>query len=559
MRTFSKLLPRLSFFGLFACLAVVGCDSDKSSQSSQTKKQGMQKGSGFVGGENAEMFTFAMSADPETFDTGQMSGAPEGQIAVNIFEGLMAPGPTTKGVSKDEVVRKGMAKSYKVSDDKKTYTFKIRKDAKWSNGEPVTSGDFEYAWKRVLDPEFPADYTHLLYVIDGAQKFNENPDSGWDSVGVETPDKKTIKVTLENPTPYFLELLAFYTFYPVPKDIVEKHGDKWTNPQNIVTNGAYTLAEYEPQRYIRLNQNSEYWDKSAVSIDKAKVRIIADTNAVVNAYKAGELHWTGGTGLPIAQITSLITHPDYYREPMLGNYFFRVNVSEKDSPLSNPKVRKALSLAIDRSAIVNSTLNGLYKEANSFVPENMPGYTSKTNIEYDVAKAKQLLKEAGYPEGKDFPDLELLYNTDKNHKLLAESVQGMWKRNLGINIDLINKEWKTYLQAIDTLKYEIGRAGWIGDYNDPMTFLKMWTTGNGNNDTGWSNKKYDSLIDKAKSAKKPAKRKKMLHKAEEILLETGPVIPIYFYTNHFLVSQAVEGFQQHNRGIHLLKYLSLKK
>lgn len=556
----------LGFALVFTALLLLmpACESKKSASdtdpsTSQSASALDKGGDGFVGGENADVFTFAMSADPETLDTGKMSGAPEGRVAVNIFEGLMAPGPTTQNVESDELVRYGVAESHEVSEDRKTYTFKLRKDAKWSNGDPVTSEDFAYAWKRILNPEssFAADYVHLLWLIEGAKQYHEGELDSWSEVGVQTVDEKTLKVTLKSPTPYFLELLAFYTFYPVPRKLVEKHGENWTEPKHIVSNGAYKLADYQPQQHIMLKKNKEYWDADNVSIDKAKIRIIPDQNAKVNAYKAGKLHWTG-QGLPIAQITSLITHPDYYKESMLGTYYYRINVSKDDSVLTNQKVRRALALSIDRETIVKNTLNGLYDKANSFVPANMAGYESVTNTEYNVKKARKLLKEAGYPGGKGFPKIKVLYNTDKNHQLVAESIQRMWKENLDINVDLRNKEWKTYLQSVDALDYQIARAGWIGDYNDPMTFLQMWTTGNGNNDTGWSNEKYDQMIAKAKEMKTGKKREQIMQKAEQLLLEKGPVIPIYFYTNNLMVSEKVKGFEPHNRGIHLLKYLELE-
>jgi oligopeptide transport system substrate-binding protein len=547
---------------LTATLALFGCDKGgESAQDGQGASQSAGGGDdGFRAGAEADMLTFAVAADPETFDTGKMSGAPEGRVSMQLFEGLLIPGPTTEGLEDSaDLIRPGVAESYEVSDDGKTYTFKLREDSEWSDGEPVTSADFVYAWKRVLTPGFPADYASFLHVIKGAAEFNssEEGEADWSVVGVEAPDDHTIVVELNEPTPYFPELVAFYTFFPVPKHVVEEHGDDWTDPDKIVSNGAYVLAEYAPQREIIFEKNPTYWDAENVSIDKAKARIIPDLNAVTNAYRAGELHWSG-TSLPVSQISSFVSHPDYRQEPMLGVYYFRTNVSDEDAPLSDPKVRQALSLATDRDSLVEEVLNGLYQSADAYVPPNMAAYESTTKTEYNPRKAKALIEEAGYGEdGEEFPTIELLYNTDENHKLVAESLQKQWSRTLGVEIELINKEWKMYLQDVRNLNYEIARAGWIGDYNDPMTFLDMWETDNGNNNTGWSNEDYDDLLDQARKETDTAKRTQVLQQAETLLLEQGPVIPIYFYTNNVLVARHLEGFEPHNRDIHLLKYMSL--
>ena len=511
----------------------------------------------FVAGYNADVFTFAVSADPETLDPGRMSGAPEGRIAFNIFEGLMAPGPTTEGLDDpSEVVVPGVAEDYEISEDGRVYTFFLREDAKWSNGEPVTARDFEMSWKRILTPDFPGDYVKLLHIIENGSKYSDGEIDDWEEVGVKSLDDRTLEVTLEHPTPYFLELVAFYTYYPVPVHLIEEHGTRWTRPENIVTNGAYKLADYRFQRDMTLEKNEHYWDADSVSIDEARAWIIEDTNAIVNAYRTGALHYSGAS-LPVAQITGLMTHPDFFQEPMLGVYYLRFNVSDEDHPLADPKVRRALAKAVDRRSLVEETMNNLYDVADAFVPP-MPDWESTAQApEYDPSRARELLAEAGYEDGFEVPEFQYLYNTDEDHKLIAEAVQAMWERNLGVEITLVNKEWRTYLQDVSTLNYESARAGWIGDYNDPMTFLELWETDNGNNNTGWSDEEYDELLQKARLESDPEQRRGYLQEAEEIALSRGPIIPIYYYTNNILVSGEIEGFEPHNRDIHLLKYMSL--
>lgn len=516
-----------------------------------------EAGEDFVAGYNTDMFTFAVAADPQTLDPSRMSGAPEGRIAFNIFEGLMMTGPTTEDLDDpSQLVVPGVAKSFDISEDGRVYTFYLREDARWSNGEPVTAHDFERSWKRVLTPDFPGDYVQLLWIIENGEEYSTGKLTDWSKVGVKSLDDRTLEVTLTAPTPFFPELVAFYTFFPVPVDVIEEHGVRWTRPENIVSNGPYVLAEYRPQRDMLLKANPHYWDRESLAITEARVRIIDDTNATVNAYRTGALHWTG-TSLPVAQIASLLTHPDYTTEPMLGVYYFRITVNDEESPLSDWRVRRALSLAIDRTSLVEETMNNLYEEANTFVPP-MEMWTSIAEpVKYNVAEAKRLMAEAGYPDGQGFPNIEFLYNTDENHKLIAEAVQDMWLRNLGVRITLVNKEWRTYLQDTSTMNYQMARAGWIGDYNDPTTFLELWETDNGNNNTGWSDEDYDRYLNLARQEPDPAVRLRYLQEAEKIVMERGPVIPIYYYTNNFLVSRHLEGFEPHNRDIHLLRYMKL--
>ncbi len=536
-----------ALIAVIAMVAIAGC-SDCG---------GGPAGEDFVAGYNTEVFTFAVSADPQTLDPGRMSGAPEGRIAFNIFEGLMAPGPTTEDLDDPtDVVVPGVAERYEISEDGRTYTFYLRDDAKWSNGEPLTAKDFELSWKRVLTPGFDGDYVQLLWIIENGEDYSTGEIDDWSEVGLRVVDERTLEVTLEQPTPYFPELVAFYTFYPVPLDVIEEHGDRWTRPENIVGNGAYKLTGHRPQIDMVMEKNSHYWDADNVALDEAIARIIPDTNAVVNAYRTGALHYSGAS-IPVAQITSLMTHLDYYNEPMLGTYYLRFNVGE-DNALSDPKVRRALWKSIDRRSLVEDTMNNLYGVADGYVPPMAMWESTAEFPGYDPSRARQLLAEAGYPDGDGFPRYQYLYNTDEDHKLIAEAIQSMWQRNLGIEINLVNKEWRTYLQDVSTLNYEIARAGWIGDYNDPATFLDLWRTEDGNNNTGWSDEEYDELMRNSRTEPDPDKRLEYLQRAEEILAERGPIMPIYYYTNNVLVSRFVDGFEPHNRDIHLLKYMSLR-
>jgi len=503
------------------------------------------------------VFSYALLDDPETFDTAKMSGAPEGRVAFNLFEGLLMPAKSTEGASSSkDLVRPGVAEDWSVRDGGKTYRFHLREDAEWSNGEPVTAGDFRFAWRRILTPGFPADYVRLFHVIENAEAYSTGRLADFDEVGVEVEDEHTLVVRLRNAVPYFLELVSFYPFFPQPKAVVEKHGENWTRPKHIVTNGAYTLAAYRAEERIILEQNSNYWGAEDVSIPKARLAIVDDRDEVVERYLDGELDWTA-SNLPVASISELRDRDDFRSEPLLGIYYIRLNVGEEDSPLSEPKLRRALSLAIDREKLVEEQLDGVYSPASGFVPEHMSGYDSKVELTRNLERAEKLLKEAGYPSAEGLPTIELLYNSEELNQLVVEELKRQWNSTLGVDVELERTSWKTYLKRIDDREYTTARAGWIGDYNDPMTFLGIWTSESGNNDTGWENEAYEKLLADARASSDPAKREELLQRAEQILVERGPVIPLYEYSNQMLLSDSVEGFAEHNRNIHQLKDFSL--
>ena len=532
------------------CLCLVACGSAKKDPKKGPDKPATDGAPLTKGPDGAKkVVNLAVGGDPETLDVGKMSGQPEGVIAFQIFEGLWMPaqatGPPTYGV----------AESHTVGEDGKTWTIKLRKDAKWSNGDPVTAKDFEFAWKRVCTPGFDADYAEFMDFIVGARDYRTKVTEDWATVGIKVPDPYTIVVTLTNPTPFFAELLAFYTFFPVHQATVEKHGDEWTRVENIVSNGPYKLGEYKHQQYLLLDQNRNYHSKGDLKIDETKVFVFKDNNAMLNAFKEGKIDVMAG-GIPAGKIPVWRGKSDFRLDPLLGTYYYRVHVNG-NAALKKKEVRQALALAIDRDSLANNTMKGLYLPAKGMVPA-MDGHTPTIDLKFDPDMARELLAKAGYPEGKGFPETTLLFNTDENHKQLAERIQDMWKRELGVEIKLENKEWKTYLGDIDKLNYQIARAGWIGDYNDPTTFLGIFTTGNGNNDTGWGNETFDGYINGAYAEVDPGKRAEMLRKAEELLIEEAPVIPIMFYQQATLINPRLVGHKPQNRDVHLVKYMDIK-
>lgn len=524
--------------------ALVSCKEDKPGG----EPAGEGKGEVSTPAGAKKVIHMAIAGDPETLDVGKMSGEPEGRVAFNIFEGLWMPAQETGAPVN------GVAESSKVGEDGKTWTITLRKDAKWSNGDPVTAHDYVYAWKRVMTPGFDADYAEFMDFIKGGAAYRKGEEKDFANVGLKAVDDHTLQVELTNPTPFFTELLAFYTYFPVHKASVEKHGDQWTRAENLVSNGPYRMKEYQHQQYILLEKNPHYWDKDKVKIDEIKIFVIKDNTAQLNAFQEKKIDMMDG-GIPVGKVPALKGKPEFRIDPMLGTYYYRVNVTHE--ALGKKEVRQALALAVDRKSLTELTMKGLYAPATGFVPP-MPGYESPTTLEYNPEKARELLKQAGYPDGQGLPEITLLFNTDQNHKLIAEIIQDTWKRELKVEVKLENKEWKTYLGDIDKLSYQVARAGWIGDYNDPTTFLGIFTCGNGNNDTGWCNPAFDEKIKAAYATAAPEERKALLVEAERMMMDELPIIPIYFYTIPNLISTRVIGHKPQNRDVHLVRYMDLK-
>ncbi|MGN9161115.1 peptide ABC transporter substrate-binding protein [Clostridium sulfidigenes] len=499
-----------------------------------------------------QKIVYNLGADPKTIDP-QLNSAVDGSTIIhNAFEGLMREDENSKIVP-------GTAEKYEVSDDGTVYTFHIRKDAKWSDGKPVVAGDFEYAWKRALNPKVAAEYAYqLFYIKNGAAYYNQekvgDKVATAEDVGVKVIDDNTLEVTLEAPVPYFLSLAAFPTYFPVRKDIIEGNEEKWTlKPDTYISNGPFKMSEWKEKESITFVKNENYWDAKNVKLETLEVKLIDDQITYLNAFKSGEIDVIESP--PQAEIPTLLDEGTAKIYPYLGTYFYVINVSDKAKDvdpkaaeaLSNPKFRKALSLAIDRQLIVDKVAQGGQAPATSYVPagildsigkEFQKDYSSKgANIE----EAKKLLEEAGYPNGEGAPTITFTFNTDQGHQNIAQAVQDMWKTNLGINVELKNEEWAVFQDTRNNFQYSMARHGWIADYNDPMTFLDMWTTGNGQNNAGYSNKEYDKLIAQAKVELDDTKRTELLHKAEDILMDESPIIPLYYYTNVLCIDKNVKG------------------
>ena len=386
----------------------------------------------------------------------------------------------------------------------------------------------------------------MLYSMKNAEAFNTSKIKDFSKVGSRVVDQRVLEITLENATPYFLSLINHYTWYPVHIPTVEKHGpisqrgNKWTKPGNFVGNGPFKLKEWRLNDVVIVEKNPTYWDADSVKLNEIHFYAIDQANTEERSFRAGQLHniYT----MPLGKIDRYKRdYPDLIKiEPYAGTYFYRINVTKP--PTNNPLVRRALAMAIDREAIVKSVTRGGQLAGNFFTPPGTGGYTSRAHIPSNVEKARNLLAEAGYPNGENFPKLEILYNTQEGHRRIAEAIQEMWKKSLNIDITLVNQEWKVFLAAQRQIDYQICRAGWIGDYVDPNTFLDMWTSWSQQNQTGWSSEEYDGLIREASRTQNMKARLELFQEAEAILMDEVPIIPIYIYTRVYALHPSVKGW-----------------
>lgn len=522
MKKFTKLIALMAAFVLVAaCFA--GCGKKETSSTPGVEQK----------------IVYNMATEPDSVDPGRSTSVGAGTVAIACFEGLTrtttqnTPGP-------------GVAKEWDISDDGLVYTFKLRKDAKWSDGDKITANDFDYSWRRVLDPNLASEYVNQLFYIKNAQDYFEGKAKPED-IGIKVVDEYTLEVTLEAPCPYFLELCAFHTLMPVKKDVVDKNPDAWfMDPATYIGNGPFKMIKWTHNDSMEFVKNENYWNSKIVKLEKMKWVMINDEQSSLAAWEGGAIDFLDT--VPGAEAPRLLQEGKLTITPKLGTYYLKFNTTK--APFNDARVRQAFTLALNRQEVIDAALRTGEKIATGYVPYGIAD-TDETKdfrtvggdyvTNQDIEKAKQLLAEAGYPDGKGFPDVTYLFNTHDSHKKIAEALQDMWKRNLGVDIKIANQEWKVFLDTVDNLKFDFARSAWIGDYIDPMTFLDMYVTNDGNNDTGWSNAEYDDLIKKAKLEPDQEKRIQYMHDAETILMRDMPIGPIYFYVNKSLIKPNVKG------------------
>ncbi len=496
---------------------------------------------------------FLNGAEPETLDPALITGQPEGRIANALFEGLVAF--DAKGHPEP-----GVAERWGISQDGLRYTFHLRQDAQWSNGDPVTAHDFVASWQRTLSPATGSEYAYQLHYLKNGRAFQEGTLTDFSKVGVRADGDHVLEVELENPTPFFIDLCAFVTLLPVHVRSVEAAGEDWVKPEHLIGNGAYRLASWRINDRIRLEKNPQYWNRDAVSMRSIDVLPASRANTAFNFYASGQADLIMDKGLvPPALLGELRKRPDYHAAPFLGTYFLRFNTTRK--PFDDARVRRAFSLVVDRKRIVDKITRAGEIPAGSLVPPGTAGYDPPPGPPSDSELARSLLAEAGYPGGGGFPVVYYLYSEGELNEAIAVELQNMFQLELGVKIELSRQEWKVYLNSMGRLDYDLCRSSWVGDYLDPNTFLDMFVTEGGNNRTGWGHPRYDFLISAAAAELDHGKRFDLLRQAEHLLIsEQVPICPLYFYVGiQFYAPDRLGGVEANLLDEHPLRKLYWKK
>ena len=523
-QTFYIFNKTISFLMLMLFISLTGCGSGESNISLGNRTGILYWGNG---------------TEPASLDPHIATGVPEHHIMSSVMEGLVLKD------RKSLEPRPGVAESWTISDDGRIYTFKLRDDARWSNGDPHIANDYVWSWWRALQPALGNQYAYMLFPIKNAKRYYDRETEDFGDVGVKALDQRTLQVTLTNPTPYFLQLLDHYSLFPVHQATIEKFGNadqrgtRWSYEGNLVSNGPFKLDEWKINRHITVTRNLHYWDNDNVALNGIVFKPVENTVTEERMFRAGQLHVT--SNVPADKISTYrkSNSTELKIAPYLGTYFYRLNI--KTPQLQDRRVRRALGMAIDREKLVENITKGGQIPAYTMTPPGTMGYYPTSTLAFDPEGAKNLLSEAGYPNGEGFPAIEILYNTNEGHRKIAVALQEMWKDYLNVDIKLLNQEWKVYLATESAGDYQISRGGWIGDYVDPNNFLDMFLCGGGNNRTGWCNEEYDRLIlEVAPSQSSHEERLAVFQQAETMLLDDMPIIPVYTYTSVKLVDSSVE-------------------
>ena len=544
-----KRLALLLALVLATSTFLTACGGGKTEEG--TKTEGSTSGD-VATTEDGFTFTACVGSEPDTIDPALNSAVDGAILCIHAFEGLMTQ-------DKDGVtIVPAQAESYTVSEDQLVYTFTLREGLKWSDGSALTANDFVYSWNRAIAPETAADYAYMFESIAGY-------DEG--KLDVVAQDDRTLVVTLKAVTPYFLELCAFPTFFPVQQATVEANPDAWaTNPETYVGNGPYKLVEWVHDSYMKYEKNENYWAVDTLGPDALEFVLMSDAGSQLAAYETGELLMIDD--VPTDEIAALSEKSDFYKEGQLGTYY--VSFNTQNEYLSNPLVRKALTLAIDRDYICVEIGQAGQVPAGAFAAMGLSDadpakefrevggdYYDPYDYEGNLELAKAALAEAGYPNGEGLPVFEYLYNEGGSHAVIGEALQSMWAQ-IGVNVELVSQEWATFLNTRKNGEYDIARNGWLGDYNDPISFLDMWITGGGNNDAQWSNTDFDALISQVKASSDQTERMQLMHEAEDIIFDEWMLSPIYYYVDLYMVSDSVDGVYCSPLGYKFFKYASVK-
>ena len=493
-----------------------------------------------------KVFRMVIASEPPTLDWSLATDNVSFHVITNIMEGLTQYDDDLNPVP-------AVAKKWETSEDGKKITFFLRDNVFWNDKVPVTAYDFEYSWKRLLNPATGAEYAYFLYDLVNAYEYNSGIIKDQALVGVKAKSDKVLEVTLKKPAVYFPSLTTFMVTFPLRKDIVEKYKDRWTDPGNIVTNGPFKLWKWEHEYKLELTANKDYYGEK-VKIDWIKMYVVGENNTALTLYETGDLDMVS---IPPLAVNYYKKSKEYINTPQLRGYYYGFNIRKK--PVDDMRVRRAFSMAIDRKRITD-VLKGGEIPASSWIPKGMFGYNENIGLKFNPEEARRLLAEAGYSSGKGFPEVNITFNTDAENKLIAENVQSQLKENLNINVKLDNQEWKVYLKTLKTKPPEIFRLGWGADYPDPDNFMNLFTSSSGNNNTDWVNPEYDRLIAMGAGTKDRALRLKIYDDAQKILCEEDvPIMPLLVASQNLLVKKYIKGFKPNAMDILYLKKVAVEK
>ena len=532
-------------------MALSGCGGAKSGNDSAADSKSVQSDGAKTG---KKILTVQLGPDVETIDPALNSAVDGANYILFAFDNLLK-------MDKDGKVVPGLAEKYEVSDDQLTWTFHLRDGLKWSDGSALTADDFVYSWQRLVDPSVAAPYAQtVLGMVEGYDDAIGRPDADGNTtvdpdptkLKVEAPDDKTLIVHMAKPTPYFDKLAAFVSLSPVKKDVVEANPDGWSiDPKTYISTGPFKLTGWEPGSYLMFEKNENYWDADSIKLDGIKCLLMQDQNATFSAYESGDALMI--KDVPTQEITTLKDRSDFHIDPILGTYYLDLNTTLDE--FKDPKVREALSLALDRKYISETITAGTYTPASGFVSEgvtdwngtawqdNITDKSAYINIDDhagNLAKAKELLKEAGYENGVGLPEMVYSTNDASYHKKIAEYLQQAWGE-LGLKVQVNIVEWKSFTPQRRSGNYQIARDGWVMDYNDPSNILELALTGNGNNNAKYSNPEFDALMSKAATEKDPQTRFGYLHQAEDFIMKDTAMVPLLYYNDFYLQSDKITG------------------
>lgn len=486
-------------------------------------------------------FNLRIQSEPPTLDWTLATDNVSITILVNMMEGLakydqkLQPKP-------------GLAQSWSVSNDGKTYTYKLKENVHWSDGAPLTAQHFWDSWERLLNPKTASEYSYFLFDIVGAKDYNEGKLKDPARLGFKAIDAKTFQIVLNKKAAYFPSIPTFTVTFPIRNDLLEKYGTKWTDPKNMTVVGPFKLSEWKHDSKLTLVPNEKYYGGKA-KLEKVSAYVIHEDTTAINMFESGTLNYV--SRLPALEIERLKTSPAYRNAPYLRGYYYGFNT--KKAPFNDVRVRQAFAQAIDRTKIVE-LLKGGQIPTSSWIPKGMPGYDPNIGLKFDVKKAQKLLAEAGFPAGKGFPAVTFMFDTRDDNKVIAERLQNMWKENLGVDLRAQNEDWKVYLNRLKVDVPAMFRLGWGADYPDPDNFMNLFTSSSGNNYTGWKNAAYDSLIEKAAGESNIKKRLAYYREAQILLTEKETVmVPLFIDAINVLVSPSVKGLELNSMDLLQLK------